>query len=358
MSVAEVARIAGVSVATVSRVLNNHPRVRPETAKQVRKVLDDLHYVRPFIRRGPRLGRRAAHPSGNIAVLVLGNPDGSYFRIPIYVATLSGVVRAAKESNLNVLVDHIPSLQQLAPAIRNRDVEGALVLTSWITESTLDALRTLRDQMPIVRMMGDAIGTSDIDHVGPDNLAVGQLAHQHLASRGCTELAFVTFQPQRELVRTRALGFATAAARHGHDVTAYLVSADASDAESYGRRAVRCDTAMDLAQKLAAAPRRPDGLFISRDAEAIQVQPLLQRLGIDLRSEMRIVSCDNDLVCLSMLDPRPVSIDLCPDEIGRRALIHLGGRIRRPDDHPVRVLVAPRIGTAPHAHPNEDALPD
>src|SRR3954453_10998774 len=97
MSVTEIAKRAGVSIATVSRVLNNHPRVRPETAVQVRKVLDDLGYRLAAVRRGPRLGRRAAARTGTIAVVAVEGKDHTRFRIPIFANALGGIVRAGRE---------------------------------------------------------------------------------------------------------------------------------------------------------------------------------------------------------------------------------------------------------------------
>src|SRR4051812_46757967 len=97
MSVLEIAKRAGVSPATVSRVLNNHPSVRPETLQQVRKVLADLNYARPAIRRGPRLGRRAGLRTGNVAVLGIGDTDHTRFQVPIFAAALTGIVQAARD---------------------------------------------------------------------------------------------------------------------------------------------------------------------------------------------------------------------------------------------------------------------
>ena len=127
MSVTEIAKKAGVSIATVSRVLNGHPQVRPETARQVQQALEELQYVRPPIRRGPKLGRRSANKTpgriSNIAVLSAG-VDQRFFHIPLFASALTGVVRTARPLLVNVLLDHIDDASHLSPAIRDGDVDG------------------------------------------------------------------------------------------------------------------------------------------------------------------------------------------------------------------------------------------
>ena len=58
---------------------------------------------------------------------------------------------------------------------------------------------------------------------------------------------------------------------------------------------------------------------------------------------MQIVSCDNDEMILSVLDSRPASIDLCPEEVGRRAMGRLAARMRRSDEPAFRMLVYPKL---------------
>ena len=74
MSIVSVAKLAGVSIATVSRVINDLDNVRGETAEQVRAAMKQLGYTPPRVKRGPKTGRRRATPnvlpSGQIAAAV------------------------------------------------------------------------------------------------------------------------------------------------------------------------------------------------------------------------------------------------------------------------------------------------
>jgi DNA-binding LacI/PurR family transcriptional regulator len=94
---------------------------------------------------------------------------------------------------------------------------------------------------------------------------------------------------------------------------------------------------------VTSSTRAKVGLFVSRDRDALPLWPLLKERGLTPGKEIEVVSCDNDEPLLSMLDPRPPSIDLCPEQIGHRAVARLGGRIREPHDPPFRTLVLPRL---------------
>jgi DNA-binding LacI/PurR family transcriptional regulator len=74
MSITRVAKLAGVSSSTVSRVINNHPRVAPETAEAVRKAMEKLNYTPSDRRPGPKPSLRTRTGAANIAFLVLAPP--------------------------------------------------------------------------------------------------------------------------------------------------------------------------------------------------------------------------------------------------------------------------------------------
>src|SRR4051812_12586613 len=87
MSIVTVAKRAGVSVATVSRVLNDLPNVRAETARQVRDAIEQVGYKPPRVKRGPKTGMsRAGGPArvrtGQIAVLTLGS-GAHWLELPV-----------------------------------------------------------------------------------------------------------------------------------------------------------------------------------------------------------------------------------------------------------------------------------
>src|SRR5215218_4812306 len=106
MSISKVAKLAGVSSSTVSRVINNHPRVAPETAASVRKAMEQLNYTPSDRRPGPKPSLRTRTGAGSVAFLVLGTSGAR--ATPAFEGLLHGVSQAANHYDLNLVFTHVP----------------------------------------------------------------------------------------------------------------------------------------------------------------------------------------------------------------------------------------------------------
>src|SRR6186997_1361332 len=111
MSISKVAKLAGVSSSTVSRVINNHPRVAPETADNVRKAMSKLGYAPSDRRPGPKPASRAATGVTTVAFLVLGTSRGG--TTPAFEELLRGVSAGASRNNINLVFSHMPDPDRL-----------------------------------------------------------------------------------------------------------------------------------------------------------------------------------------------------------------------------------------------------
>jgi LacI family transcriptional regulator len=98
-----------------------------------------------------------------------------------------------------------------------------------------------------------------------------------------------------------------------------------------------------IAEAIADSDPRPDGLFVSQDVEAIGLYPMLVQRGIRPGIDVQIISCNNEQSGLAMLSPRPATIDLGTEQIGRWAVTRLVNRIARPSEPPIRMLIAPKL---------------
>ncbi|HSV14024.1 MAG TPA: LacI family DNA-binding transcriptional regulator [Tepidisphaeraceae bacterium] len=357
MSIIQVAKAAGVSTATVSRVLNDMPGVSDETVRQVRAAAEALRYTPLRARRGnrpmPKPGGTASRSrprTGNIAVITLGQTR-DWLRLPIMAAVVTGIQRGAGEFGLRLMLDDVPDPMRPSPLIQGKKIDGAIVfLPGGMPVGTYaPVLEKVRERIPIVWAMGMEFSAADVDHVTPDNISTGFLAHSYLISKGCTQLAYLTANPEWPFMRLRGQAFLNLALDANQPASAFIVTSSPTLAESYGRRVV---TAADLEQLVAALARsrpRPDGVFISNDATTASIYPLLARHGLEIGRDLTIVSCDNEDVRLSALHPRPASIDTGAEEIGFRAVIRLQSRLQRPDDPPLVIQVAPHLVLPPTA---------
>jgi LacI family transcriptional regulator len=348
MSVVRIAAKAGVSIATVSRVLNNTRRVNPAIAERVRQAVEELQIPVRLNRKRPR----SANGQTTIAIVSVGQTYREWFGIPVMAGVVAELTRAAQEAHMAVLMTEMPDPSELSPILRRPEVEGALVFI----DSSISAkqIKLLRDHVALVRVLGGQITAVDIDHVGPDNHSVGYLAGKYLVSRGVSEVAYLTTEPSWDFSKLRAQGFIVSAESAGLNATVYLRGASPLPSGFYGCNVVAQPELTTLVQQLAKDQEGKGtlGLFVSRDEETVHLYPLLRQNGLEPGRDVVIVSCDNESVRLSTLQPRPASIDLSATEIGRYAVRRLASRIKHPDEPPVRILVSPKLipGEGNHDH--------
>lgn len=347
MSIIDVAKAAGVSTATVSRVLNDYPGVRPHTVRQVKDAIRSLNYnpqrVRPRKEAAPRAPRR--RPAiGNIAVITLGD-SRAWLQLPVMASVLFGITRAAGEQGSQLLLAEMEDINARPALLDQRRADGAIIFVAGTLHpgDYNHIISTLRQQIPIVWTMGMEVLPSGVDHVAPDNLRAGHLAYQYLHDQGCREVAFITTDPQWEFMRLRGQSFLNAACNAGTPATAYLVTNDSMMVSSYGRRVVATDTLEALVVRLAEASPRPTGLFVGNDRMTAEIYPLLARHGLRVGSDLTVISCDHEEIRLSGLHPRPASIDLGAEQIGIQAVSRLLTRMQHPEEPALVIQIAPRL---------------
>jgi DNA-binding LacI/PurR family transcriptional regulator len=145
------------------------------------------------------------------------------------------------------------------------------------------------------------------------------------------------------LIRQRGHAFSAAAYEDGRRARSFIVTSDEPLAEQYGPNVIARPDLPGLIAAFAEARPRPTGLFIATDQATAAAYPLLARHGIQPDRDIKIISCDNEEARLSALFPRPVSIELGTEEIGRRAVRRLLMRIESREESPLLIQTVPRI---------------
>jgi LacI family transcriptional regulator len=360
MSIVSVAKAAGVSTATVSRVLNDIPGVRAETIQRVRAAVDALNYsplrVRRERRRDGHFPIRRRGRTRSLAIITLGQTTREWIGLPIISSVVAGTRTAASEHGFKCLIDELVDPDGHCPIIERREIDGAVVLvSSALSAATADkALANLGRNVPVVWAMGLEVSAATVDHVTYDNLRIGYLAYDYLRKCKCQETAFITLAPGWPFMRFRGLSFMNTAYDFGRPATAYLLSEDPMVVDCYGKRVVTAKTPAQLVAQLAAAKNRPTGLFTANDLTAATLYPLFNHYGLKVDRDLTIVSCDNEELRLSAMHPRPASIDIGADQVGYRAVLRLLARMEHPNDPPLVINVAPRLVLPPASHlPND-----
>ena len=358
MSITKVAKIAGVSHGTVSRVINARPGISPDTIRAVRLAMAEVGYVPPPPEK--RRGRTAA-PYGNglpalsptegaarigmIGLLVF-DESLSILNEPVIASAMAGIEASLAENGIGLQLAQVSQPDRLPAMIDPEHIDGVLFTANRVTP----AIRSKLTELRAVRFLSSIADLDEevwVDHIMPDNQQIGVMAARYLARRGHQRVAFIEATPRRLNFHERGNAFCLAAQNLGLVASRVMVNKQQRDELYPSISDVRAWLAEAVDQILAINPR-PTGLFVPSDRHTSLVYQLLAERGIKIGpanagGHVEIVSCDNEESRLEPLSPRPASIDIGAVEIGRRAVRRLLIRLQHPEESPVRVLVPPKL---------------
>jgi LacI family transcriptional regulator len=202
----DVARLAGVSIKTVSRVTNGDSYVAADTANRVRQAIEELGYLANPIARSLRIGRDDA-----VGLIVESIGD------PFFASVIEAVEDAAREAGLFLLIasaGQTPDQERAAVrGMLNRSVRGLIIVPCHLTYGG-ERILERPENVPVV--FADRPPTDlDADVVMIDNMATGRSAAEHLIAFGHRRIAFVATGVGRYPLSARQAGYRQALEQHG-----------------------------------------------------------------------------------------------------------------------------------------------
>jgi LacI family transcriptional regulator len=235
----------------------------------------------------------------------------------------------------NLILGHVTSAEDLPPAVLAGQVDGVLGYGEFPAAAISDHLT----KVPAVWMMSPSRDVPDLwgDRVMPDHQRIGQLAATYLIDRGHQRVAFLGGGCASPFIRLRGAAFADAAKDRAQSV--HVLNAEELPGQPHVRE-------MELVvEQWSKIKPRPTGLFAPTDGLAVWAYQHLQRLGVRPGIDVEIISCDRQEEHLSLLHPRPVSIDPGRETIARLAVERLLYRMHEGMDSspPVRIVVSPTL---------------
>lgn len=271
----EVASRAGVSVKTVSNVVNGYLHVAPDTRTRVQQAIDDMGYQPNLSARSLRSGR-----TGIIAVAVPRLDE------PYFAELAAAVIQVAAERGCTVLVDQTDGLlerERVAIAgIRPQLIDGLLLspLALGPAELREPVLAT-----PLV-LLGERVSHSAFDHVAIDNVAASRAATEHVIGLGRRRLAAIGAMTasSAQTAHLRLAGFRAGAAGAGLSVPDERVQR--VDAFQRGDGARAMDRLLDL-------PEPPDAVVCFNDLLALGALHMLHRRGVAVPQDVAVIGLDD-----------------------------------------------------------------
>ena len=314
-NIAEVAAAAGVSVGTVSRVLNESPNVREATRRRVLDVMRRLNY------RPSRLAAGLSRGSPRTVVILV-----PYVTRPSVVERLSGAIGVLDEQGFNVVLRTVD-----APAQRDRHLraltarhgaDGAVIMSLPLSRDQLAALQDAHLALTLVDTEAPGIPCTIVD-----DIRGGFLAADHLIGLGHRRIGFIGDARDPDLgfvsTRRRLLGYRRALGHHGISYDPALIR--------LGEHSTRA--AGNLALKLLALPDPPTAIFATSDTQALGVQAAAESAGRPVPDEVSVVGYD-DIESAAQLGLSTVHQPLA--ESGARGASRLCALIRGETVRPLR----------------------
>jgi DNA-binding LacI/PurR family transcriptional regulator len=296
----DVAAHAGVSVRTVSNVVNDYVHVSPAMRARVQQSLDDLGYKMDYLARGLKSGR-----TGFIALVV------PYLDEPYYALLAQAVVRAAAERSLGVLVemtgnDPAAELKILQDGMANV-ADGVLLCHLG---NRPDAGLQPPPGFPLV-IIGEHCPGPHLDHVGTDDRAAARVAVEHLIQSGRRSIVMIG-AGIGDSSRLRYDGYRQA-----------LIAAALTPAEMLTPHGREPSIAAGLAEMNTLLERGgaqiPDAVFAHNDVMAIGVMRSLAEHGFRVPRDIAVIGLDG-IAEAEYLTPSLSSVAFDLDTMARRAL--------------------------------------
>ncbi len=274
-TIKDVARLAGVGVGTVSRVLNNHPAVSDETRQRVLAAIEALDYHPNVSAR--RLSLRKTLTIGVIVPFITN---------PSVVERLRGISVGIEDTEYDLVIYNVETPQSrdryFREVPRQERVDGILIISLMPTDEEVALFR--RAGIPVVLV--DAVH-SELPSVTVDDVAGGQLATQHLIDLGHRRVAFLGDPYPNPFHFTssyyRYLGYAQTLAQAGIPQRAeYVATGEHSRGMAYR-----------LAQQLLALDEPPTAIFAASDTQALGVLAAAKDHGLRVPEDLSVVGYDD-----------------------------------------------------------------
>ena len=280
----DVARVAGVSRATVSRVVNGQRRVAADIQAVVREAIATTGYVPNLAARSlvtRRTGAVIVVVSGAEEQGVAGAPATIDFADPFFGRVVGGMLRALRPRDVDpvlMLAETDADRARVISSLRNGNADGALVVSTRGDDPMPGLLVEAGLPAVVFARPGRPIPLSFVDVANRDG---ARLAAEHLVARGCRHVAAISGPLDVPSAQDRLSGFQDAMARHGQ---AFVPTVDGNFTYPSGVAAMTSllDRYADL-----------DGVFASNDLMALGAIEALQASGRRVPEDVRVIGFDD-----------------------------------------------------------------
>lgn len=270
----DVAKIAGVSQSTVSRVLNDYPYIKKNTRDKVLAVINELGFTRDEIARS--LVEKRTKSIG----LILGSISN-----PFFAETAEVIIERAQELKYDVIVYNTghkdENLEQAINLLIGKRVEG-IILTS-VSKNYTDKIKKLHDNGFPVLLYNSFLDIKDVNFIVMDNNKGARLAVQHLIKLGHKKIAKISGPSKYLATYERTVGYKEELMENGYEIDEGLIF---NSEFSY-------DKIYSFTKKLLKKKDRPTAIIAASDQMALAVLDAASSLKLKIPDDLSVVGFDN-----------------------------------------------------------------
>lgn len=273
-TIEDVARAAGVSRSTVSRVVNGSSAVSPETAEAVRRAIADLAYV-------PNRAARSLASRATMAIaLVVPEDTSRFFGDPFFASIVSGINAYLAQTAyvLNLFIASDDPGDKTTEYVRRGSIDGAIIVSHHTSDAYVDRIAAA---VPVV-YGGRPVHVRESDYyVDIDNAAGGRRATEYLLQKGRRRIATITGPPSMPAGQDRLRGYRQALAAAG------LTEGPIADGN------FTADGAAEAMRSILASGGPIDAVFIASDTMTRGALPVLESAGRRVPEDIAVVGFDD-----------------------------------------------------------------
>lgn len=290
LTLEDIARQAGVSRSTVSRVVNNHPNVREDVRKRVWEVIKSTGY------HPHAAARTLASQRSWMLGLILPRSVSTVFTDPYFPHLTQGIAQACNQFNYTLslfIVGTREDEEKIYPRVARRGLlDGILVQEGVIGDRLID--RLISTEIPLV-ILGRPHRAEQVSYIDVDNVTAAYRAVNHLIRLGYRRIGTITGPARSTVSIDRREGYTRALAEQGWNVDESLV-AEGDFTETGGYEAM-----------LRLLPAGPEAIFAASDLMALGAMRAAREAGRRIPDDMAFVGFD-DLSIATLADPQLTTV--------------------------------------------------
>ncbi|MBE3514060.1 LacI family DNA-binding transcriptional regulator [Enterobacter cloacae complex sp. I2] len=300
----DIARVAGVSKSTVSRVLNKQTNISPEAREKVLKAIDELNYQ-------PNKLARALTSSGFDAIMVISTRSTKTTAgNPFFSDVLHAITAKAEEEGFDVILQTSKSseddLQKCVGKIKQKMIKGIIMLSSPANESFFSTLDEYG--VPVV-VIGKVEGNyQNIYSVDTDNFRDSAILTDSFIKHGRTKIACLHAPLDYHVSIDRLAGYKSSLKKHGIEINPAWVIDGGYTHES----------ALQAASQLLSSDNPPDAVFATDSMKLLSLYRAADTLNLTIPEQVAMAGYSDPMLSL-ILTPAPGGFDIPTRKLGEES---------------------------------------